>query len=100
MATGQVAHLGAVELHLPEFAVDVDSEREQLRQALAELSAGIASAIDNALRRGRSQTAQSCILAAHLALVSDPDLRSVAEGGMAAGHSVSHAFRQAVLEQC
>ncbi|WP_227105581.1 phosphoenolpyruvate--protein phosphotransferase [Chromobacterium rhizoryzae] len=98
LAIGQVVRLDAFEPQVAEFAVNADSEREQLRRALAEVSAGIAAAIDTALRRG--QTSQSDIFAAHLALVDDPELRDAAERDIAAGHSAGHAFRQAVRAQC
>ncbi|MCS3803376.1 phosphoenolpyruvate-protein phosphotransferase [Chromobacterium alkanivorans] len=98
LAIGQVVRLDAFEPQVAEFAVNADSEREQLRRALAEVSAGIAAAIDEALRRG--QTSQSDIFAAHLALVDDPELRDAAERDIAAGHSAGHAFRQAVRAQC
>ena len=98
LAIGQVVRLDAFEPALPEFAVNADEEREQLRRALAQVSSGIATAIDDALRRG--QTSQSDIFSAHLALVEDPELQAAAERDIAAGHGAGHAFRQAVRTQC
>lgn len=98
LAIGQVVRLDAFEPQVAEFAVNADSERDQLNHALTEVSAGIAAAIDDALRRG--QTSQSDIFSAHLALVDDPELRGAAERDIAAGHSAGYAFRQAVRAQC
>jgi phosphoenolpyruvate-protein phosphotransferase len=91
LAVGRAARLARPDIAVPEIGNGVEQEREALMAARSAARAAIAG--DAA--RGDGEPRQS-ILAAHLALIDDPELGDQAERAIAAGKSAGFAWRAAI----
>ena len=93
LATGVAFRLDPPALQPPEHGGDPATERAALLAALASVSARLDRARDGAT------PAQQAILAAHLALLDDPELIGAAEAEIAAGRSAGRAWQCSIERQ-
>ena len=93
LAIGVAVRVDPPALEPPEQGAGVSIEKAALVQALARVAERLARAREGAA------AAQQEILAAHLALLDDPELIAAAEAGIAGGRSAGAAWRSTVEEQ-
>ncbi|HXU70816.1 MAG TPA: phosphoenolpyruvate--protein phosphotransferase [Polyangia bacterium] len=98
LAVGRVVRLDAADIELPPHSGDVAVEYAQLAGALGHVRDELVAAICDAEARATLQ--QRDILAAHAALLDDPELCALAERAVGDGVSAGEAFRRAVRTQC
>jgi phosphoenolpyruvate-protein phosphotransferase len=91
LAIGRAVHLVRAEIAVPEDGQGVAHERAALAAALAEVSRQIGEAMT-----ADADPTRGAILAAHLALVEDPELAAEADRRIAQGRSAAFAWRAAV----
>jgi phosphoenolpyruvate-protein phosphotransferase len=90
-AIGPVVQFGAARFDYAEQGQGPEIERQRLAQALAQVRSELQAAA------GQGKTDQGEILAAHLALLDDPELAAQAERDMAVNRSAEAAWAAACL---
>lgn len=90
LALGVAVRLQAGDIEVAEPGQGIAHETAQLRDGIAALATRLAS---------RSGTQGGDILAAHIALLEDPQIEAVAMGQVSAGKSAGFAFRHAIRAQ-
>lgn len=90
LAVGQVAHWRRARIEVSEFGDSPARERERLEAALQAARHELA-----ALQGSLSDATRGSILAAHEALLEDPELLEQARAGVDHGRSAGFAWRQA-----
>ena len=98
LAVGRVVRLDAAEVEPPPHSGDAAAEYEALAAALERVRQELAAAIRDAGLRGAAR--QRDILAAHQALLDDPEISTAAERAVGGGASAGEGFRRAVRAQC
>lgn len=98
LVCGPLFHLTA--MTLPDDSGDHRPEEEQhaLELALEKVRDDIRTTLNHARQRKDAQ--EEAIFAAHLALLEDPTLLDAARQSIEQGRAATHAWRDAIAEQC
>ncbi|MGN8345708.1 phosphoenolpyruvate--protein phosphotransferase [Pseudomonas sp. SMV71] len=98
VAVGPLVRLDGIVLPEDAGGHDVEAQRRQLDQALAQVSDEIRLTLDRA--RTRRNSDEEAIFNAHLALLDDPALLDAARLCIDQGSAATHAWSQSIDAQC
>jgi len=98
LVAGPLIRLDGLQLPADLGSHAAEEQRQQLHQALAQVSREIQRTLENA--RARRDLEEEAIFSAHLALLEDPLLLDAAHLAIDQGRAATHAWSQSIEAQC